>query len=422
MWPWGASLDEAPCVWVLGLFCRNGLWTVWNPPLRASSTAHLTREPFKPTFVHMNRRPELDSLRGILLVLMTLTHLPTRLNTISNQPFGFVSAAEGFVFLSAFLVGVVYANKIEAADPNVLWRSLWQRALKVYGYHVALLAFAFAVIGTLGMATHRPAIHNLLGFFHEDPVTALWSSLFLLYCPPLLDILPLYVVLLLLTPFILLGARKAGWTRILCLSGLVWLSAQLGLKRALYDLLVFIPVLPWPPLRIELSGAFDLFAWQFLWVLGVWLGVGRATAPEKREVVSPVLLSGALVVSVALLLMRYQVGIFSIDLGLYGALIDKWTLAPVRLVNFLAVALLASWLSPKVFRWLRPRVLEALGRASLPVFSVHLVLCLLSLALLNENEDPLADWEEVVVLVATFTVMLLVACRQAAALRNSQTP
>ncbi|AKQ66567.1 hypothetical protein A176_003479 [Myxococcus hansupus] len=355
----------------------------------------------------------------MLLVLMTLTHLPTRLNTLSNQPFGFVSAAEGFVFLSAFLVGVVYARKVEDADANVLWRSLWQRALKVYGYHVALLAFAFAVIGSLGVMTHRPAIHNLLAFFHEDPVTALWSSLFLLYCPPLLDILPLYVVLLLLTPWILLGSRTLGWTRILCVSGLVWMSAQLGLKRALYDFLVFIPVLPWPPLRIELSGSFDLFAWQFLWVLGVWLGVSRVSAPEKRDDVSPALLGGALLVSVALLLMRYQVGIFNIDFGVYGALIDKWTLAPVRLVNFLALALLVSWFSPKVFRWLRPRVLEALGRASLPVFSVHLVLCLLSLALLNENEDPLADWEELVVLVATFSVMLLVACRQAAVLRGS---
>ncbi|WP_426751907.1 OpgC domain-containing protein [Myxococcus sp. Y35] len=368
----------------------------------------------------MKRRPEFDSLRGALLVLMTLTHLPTRLNTYSNQPIGFVSAAEGFVFLSAFLVGVVHARKVDDADPNVLWRSLWQRAFKVYGYHVALLAFAFAVIGTLGVTGHRPAIHNLLGFFHEDPITALWSSLFLLYCPPLLDILPLYVVLLLLTPWVLLGARRLGWTQVLCMSGLVWLAAQLGLKRALYDLLVFIPVLPWPPLRIELSGAFDVFAWQFLWVLGVWLGVSRATAPEKREAVSPVLLTGALAVSVALLLMRYQVGIFNIDFGVYGALIDKWTLAPVRLVNFLAVALLVSWLSPKVFRWLRPRVLEALGRASLPVFSVHLVLCLLSLALLNENEDPLAEWEEAAVLVATFTVMLLVACRQAAAFRDNQ--
>ena len=48
----------------------------------------------------MTRRAELDALRGLLLVLMTITHLPTRYSVYSSQIFGFVSAAEGFVFLS----------------------------------------------------------------------------------------------------------------------------------------------------------------------------------------------------------------------------------------------------------------------------------------------------------------------------------
>src|SRR5690348_8107463 len=105
----------------------------------------------------MKRRPEFDSLRGVLLVLMTLTHLPTRLSVLGNQPFGFVSAAEGFVFLSAFLVGVVHAKK---AGTAAMFKSLWSRALKVYGYHVALLCFAFTIIAALGVAARRPAIHN----------------------------------------------------------------------------------------------------------------------------------------------------------------------------------------------------------------------------------------------------------------------
>ena len=52
---------------------------------------------------------ELDALRGLMLVLMTLTHLPTRLTTPTGQPFGYVSAAEGFVLLSAFMAGMVYS-------------------------------------------------------------------------------------------------------------------------------------------------------------------------------------------------------------------------------------------------------------------------------------------------------------------------
>ena len=57
------------------------------------------------------RRWELDALRGLMLVLMTLTHMPTMYSLPSGQPFGFVSAAEGFVFLSALMVGRVYGAR-----------------------------------------------------------------------------------------------------------------------------------------------------------------------------------------------------------------------------------------------------------------------------------------------------------------------
>ena len=49
----------------------------------------------------MTRWREIDALRGLMLVMMTITHLPTRLSITLGQPLGFVSAAEGFVFLSA---------------------------------------------------------------------------------------------------------------------------------------------------------------------------------------------------------------------------------------------------------------------------------------------------------------------------------
>ena len=61
----------------------------------------------------MQRRYELDTLRGLLLILMTLTHLPTRLSAYSSQAFGFVSAAEGFVFLSGLVAGMVYWRAID---------------------------------------------------------------------------------------------------------------------------------------------------------------------------------------------------------------------------------------------------------------------------------------------------------------------
>ena len=61
----------------------------------------------------LERRPELDALRGLFLVWMTLTHLPTRFSDFVNQPLGFISSAEGFVFISALLVGGIFSNKLK---------------------------------------------------------------------------------------------------------------------------------------------------------------------------------------------------------------------------------------------------------------------------------------------------------------------
>src|ERR1700674_2679691 len=87
----------------------------------------------------LERRPELDALRGLFLVWMTLTHLPTRFADFVNQPLGFVSSAEGFVFISALLVGRLYIRDLVQNPANVRAR-LWKRSLKVYGYHLLMLA------------------------------------------------------------------------------------------------------------------------------------------------------------------------------------------------------------------------------------------------------------------------------------------
>ena len=39
------------------------------------------------------RLPELDALRGLMLTLMTLAHLPTQAQVLTNQQLGFVSEA-----------------------------------------------------------------------------------------------------------------------------------------------------------------------------------------------------------------------------------------------------------------------------------------------------------------------------------------
>src|ERR1700752_1472723 len=106
--------------------------------------------------VAMGGRPELDAVRGLMLVWIALTHLPTSASAYVNQPFGFVSAAEGFIFLSALFTGRIYFRLAQHDGYPAMTRRLWGRTLRLYGYHALLLAFAFLVAVPIGSRGDRP--------------------------------------------------------------------------------------------------------------------------------------------------------------------------------------------------------------------------------------------------------------------------
>ena len=78
----------------------------------------------------MGRRLELDAARGLMLVWITLTHLPTAASAYVNQPFGFVSAAEGFIFLSALFTGRIYFRLAEHDGYQAMERRMWSRTVR----------------------------------------------------------------------------------------------------------------------------------------------------------------------------------------------------------------------------------------------------------------------------------------------------
>jgi hypothetical protein len=157
---------------------------------------------------------------------------------------------------------------------------------------------------------------------------------------------------------------------------------------------------------INEMGSFDLWAWQFLWILGLWFGVRWAQdnlPVEKwaRRVVIP----AAIVVAV-LLPFRYAVG-RGIELGAFEPLFDKWHFGAVRLINFAAAAALLIRFQ-QILKPLAVRPLVLLGQASLQVFCVHLLLTFAGLTLLG-SAAMLSAWQQVALLAATLAGMLLTA-------------
>src|SRR5215831_15378334 len=147
-----------------------------------------------------SRRLELDAARGLMLVWMTLMHLPTFASVFVNQPFGFVSSAEGFIFLSALFTGRIYWLLAEREGYRTMRAKLWARTLRLYAYHACLLAFTFLVAAPIAATGNRPGLHNLLDYyFAAGPQRAIVDSALLIYRPPLLDILPMYIIFLALT-------------------------------------------------------------------------------------------------------------------------------------------------------------------------------------------------------------------------------
>lgn len=351
----------------------------------------------------MRRLPEIDALRGLMLVLMTFTHMPTRFSDSLGQPFGFVSAAEGFVFLSAFLAAYIGAGRAQADGASTMRHWLWRRWGAVYACHAGLVVFLFLVAVPIGVALGQPAITDLASHFLASPVRAAAQSFAMLYNPPLLDILPLYIVFLAVTPRVLTFAHQRGWVLPLAGSASLWALAQLGVGEMFFDVLRYVFGFDLP---YRQTGSFSFLAWQLLWMLGLWIGHAFATTPAEDH--RPPRWVGVIALGYAAVwfIWRHTTGqVPDPHGGELNVLFDKWALGPMRLLDFIALMVAVVSLAPRNARWLVPGWLARLGRAALPAFCAHLVVCLLALALFGAANAARPLWADVALLGAAFTAL-----------------
>ncbi len=354
------------------------------------------------------RRWELDALRGLMLILMLSTHMPTWFAMPAGQPFGFVSAAEGFVFLSAYMAGMVYTQRARDHGIAVMQRAFFHRAWVIYACQAASLLFLFTVIAALGVKFHQAAANNLMSFYLNEPFTAFWTGLLLIYNPPLLDILPVYIIFMLVSPWLLSHALQKGWAGILLSSFFLWGAAQFGLSRLIYDGVVALTGLSVP---FRETGSFETFAWQLLWILGLWLGARHAVPTAAPMRFPRPVIWGALASAVVFFVWRHLTAQDPFPMGdPLNQWFDKWHIAPMRLLNFLALLVLCMYFGPWLKRHIpRLRFLETMGAASLPVFCAHLVIVLLALAVMGESTPARPVWLDPLMFVASVILLYGVA-------------
>ena len=312
----------------------------------------------------------LDSIRGLLLLQMTLDHFGRPISQYLYQCFGFFSAAEGFFFLSGF-VGILAAASKGQKDPRQKWMRL--RAFKTWRYHiVTLVALCIAARFVL------PQVAYNFDTLYSHPVQgSLWSAL-LVYTPEWLDVLPLYVVFLLVGSFVFPLFLKANKKRTLLLlwfpSLALWVAAQFGLRDACNSIF---------PRWIH-HGFFDPFGWQFVYFSGAamsaWWRLARRdeSAGDALAVRTVSRLTPAIIVATVFCFV-WSRGILPLPMPV-EFLTSKDHVGPLRFANFFIFMLTICW---SVRRW--PGLLDfkptnLLGRHSLDVYTAHIVFIYLWMA------------------------------------------
>jgi hypothetical protein len=343
----------------------------------------------------MKRFIEFDMLRGFLLLMMVVNHSPSSLRRFTDQPLGFFTTAECFVFVSAFLAGMLFRKRAEKLGFASARSSSIRRAGRIYEAHLVTLGFAF-ILGRFFLSEF-PGIRNLLDHYMLNPWAAIGGSLVLLFRPPLMDILPMYILFSFLTPVAFWAAQRWGWRTVLLVSAATWFIAQTHVRDMLVTAFRDLPF-------IQL-GPFDLFAWQLLWVGG--LCIGQRFYEKKALLPLPQLLRPLFLISaIAFLVWRWSSIVSGSDALTGTWLLDKWHLGPLRLINFFVAASVIARLTPYLNRLESPlRPFMLIGRHMLPVFCSQICL---SVLLIGRTESGLTvePVTSALVLCQLFTALL----------------
>ncbi|WP_411744879.1 OpgC domain-containing protein [Reinekea sp.] len=316
----------------------------------------------------------MDLIRGCLLTLMTINHLNGWWVKYTWQPFGYFSAAEGFVLLSAVTAGLIYSRSLNGSNGSL--KPLY-RALTLYKYHIvtmSIISVLFLTVPIYGESWVR-----WLRPLQLDALRTLFMEALLIQQPKHLDIIPMYAGFMLLLPLLLwLSKLKLYWIAI-CASLLLWyFDPYITVRRfSMFNLCGDCQY-----------SYFNWFSWQVLWVLGVGLGIAITKQAGFLKVLQRPLIT---IVLLGVCVLLYSLKSQWLELPIVTkASVSRQNLGWLRLVSLLNFSFLIYSISYLVKRNVRLPILNAMGRNSLQVFSVQVLLIYLlkplnDLLLVNRN-------------------------------------
>ncbi|MCA1644335.1 MAG: OpgC domain-containing protein [Chloroflexi bacterium] len=331
---------------------------------------------YRTADVVSRRDLRLDLLRGFCIFAMVVDHFggDSWLYAITGGNRFYVSAAEGFIFISGFVMGQAYRSKRDRSGLPAAMGEALLRARTLYIATVAL-TLIFSVLNLYTDITLWTGRDFGLGI--DSPQEIAVAAMTLHYTYHGTDILAMYTLLLLVAPLILLLLSTSEWYWVLGVSWLWWLAYQFYPEEA---------SIPW---YIRHGENFPLAAWQVLFVTGHVLGFYRDALAERLHRfrrLRVVLVALGLAATLALISLAWDAesgvrfGFFDIDPNVLDESFFKVPLRPWRLVAFLSVAIVAY--TTATYLWVPIRRLVGwlmlpLGQAALYSYIVHFFLILL---------------------------------------------
>lgn len=308
-----------------------------------------------------------DFWRGLALLTIFINHIPGNVfERFTHRNFGFSDATETFVMLAGVAAALAYLPRFARGKALPATFRILQRVFQLYMVHIFLIIVCGAIIA---QAVARTGDFRLFEAVHldiliNDTIPGLIGLAGLGLQPAYLNILPLYIVLLLMAPALFVLART---------SLPLMLAASAGLYVASQLLWLSLPTFP-----MEGNWFFNPLCWQFLFAIGIAIGALILRGEKPRR--SAVLFWG----SVAYIAVSAVWVVFAFwptwDLPLPRFIweFDKTNLFLPRLLHALALTYVVAYLP--VEKWLggnefaRPFVM--LGRHSLPVFCLGTILAI----------------------------------------------
>ena len=323
-----------------------------------------------PQAATSERDLRLDLFRGVALWLIFLDHIPENIvNWFTIRNYGFSDATEIFIFISGYTAAFVYGRTMRERGFMLSSARILRRAWQIYVAHIFLFTIFMAEIAYVAATFDNPLYAEemrILDFLKQPDIT-IFQALLLKFKPVNMDVLPLYIVLLLMFPpmlFLLLRAPNVALAGSAMVYALTW---KLDWNLPAYPNGVWF---------------FNPFAWQLLFVFGAWCALGgsqRLAGFLRSRIV--------LVVAIAYLVFAFAITLTwhfeALDrfvptwLAEWMYPIDKTNLDVLRFAHFLALAVVTIRFIPRHWSGLKSAILQPAircGQHSLEIFCLGVFL------------------------------------------------